>query len=140
MQTHRRQLVLVNICLLFSVLNPKLDISGREIFAFLSIFLGGLVLLWIDSYAIVRLGAWSAVRTRRPSRALWHTLLPTFLPTPIGVLSLFLIGSHGRAHDLMPQLFLALFSGLILCALFFGHRAGFRLAVIFRSYGAGAGR
>ena len=140
MHTHRRHLVLVNICLLFSVLNPKLHIGEQEIVPFITLFLGGLALLWIDTYAIVRLGAWSAVRTRRPSRALWHTLLPTFLPTPIGVLTLVLIESHGLSSHLIPQLFLALFSGLILCALFFGHRAGSRLAVNFRSYAAGASR
>jgi len=140
MQTHRRSLTLVNLCLLFSVLNPKLGISGHEISSFLTIFLGGLALLWIDTYAIVRLGAWSAVRTRRSSRALWHTLLPTFLPTPIGVLSLMLIAKHNVPSDHTYRFFLALFLALILCALIFGHRAGSRLAANFRSYAAGSGR
>lgn len=138
-QRDKRRLAVVNLLLSLSILNPRVDIGGREAHVFLTIFLGGLVLIWVDTFAIIRLGAWSAVRTRRQSRAMWYTLLPTFLPTPVGVLTIFLIESQGLfSNSITP--FFALFTGFVVCAVIFGVRAAARLAADFRSTAAGTGR
>lgn len=95
----RITLATVNLGLMAAVLNPRLQISGREAPAFLALFGGGLLLLWVDTYAIARLGPWWALRTRNSGRAVFRTLLISYAPTLVGALLIFLVMASAGGGD-----------------------------------------
>lgn len=95
----RAMLAMVNLGLVASVWNPRLQIHGREAPAFLAIFLGGLLLLWVDTYAIARVGPWWALKTRHAGRAVFRTLLISYLPTLVGALLIFLVMARAGGGD-----------------------------------------
>ncbi len=127
----------LNVLLLFCLGVENLSINSEAAVAFAAIFMGGLVLIWLDATTIIATGALSALRFRRQSKAVAHTLLPLFLPVPVGALVLFLLATNGMRSGMVGVYFLTLQLGMCAASFLQTQRAAPALLREFRSITAG---
>jgi ABC-type transport system involved in multi-copper enzyme maturation permease subunit len=107
-QTLRRQfrpflwaLTLVNLALtvmapVFRPANMGIDVAVT----FSLFFLGGIVLLWVDHYAIGWFGMWTAIRGARPHRAVFNTMARILGPPSLALFFFFALTISGMASSL----------------------------------------
>jgi ABC-type transport system involved in cytochrome c biogenesis permease component len=89
-------LVLMNLLLLWQIVWPdggRWTGPDKSIFAI--IFVSGIVLLLADCHVIGPAGIWSALTTRRHSRAILKTVRNVLLPSWLAILSLWFVGMTG---------------------------------------------
>ncbi len=91
-------LVLMNLLLLWQIIWPPGSRGmGSDKTMFATILVGGIVLLFADCHVIGPMGIWSALTTRRHSRAILKTLRNVLLPSWLAILSLWFVGVTGAA-------------------------------------------
>src|ERR1035441_7795304 len=88
-------LLLVNLCMCLAVLlRPRhLSMTPTEQAIFMELFLGGILLLFMDSRAIRTVGMWLALRARKQHRAVLGTLARVMLVPWAGVFLLVFLTS-----------------------------------------------
>ena len=98
----RRLLVGVNLLFVCLAASVK-DNSGFHLYSFFCVMLiGGLVLLYFDTFALTRAGMWAALTAKRPSRAVLSALrrvmlLPWLASLPMPwILAMIFISSEGK--------------------------------------------
>jgi hypothetical protein len=90
-------LLLVNLCMCLTVLcaRNKLRMSDSDVAIFLELFIGGILMLFLDFSAISKAGIWAALRARRHHRAVLAVLARVMLaPWATVFLIIFLMSNH----------------------------------------------
>ena len=94
----RRLLVGVNLLLIWMLVGPNpLHMPGEPLRVFCLILLGGIVLLYLDTIALTRAGMWTALTTKRHTRAVLSTLRRVLLLPWLAVLLMFFFGAVQRS-------------------------------------------
>jgi ABC-type transport system involved in cytochrome c biogenesis permease component len=103
---HRWILTAVNLVLCLNLLDQNLDINDATIrTVFLSLFLGGLLSLWVDLPTLIHGAFLHSLRQRKLGSVLTRTLLPVILPPWCSALALFICGTNGINDGEMSVLF-----------------------------------
>ena len=95
-------LTLMNLALLACVLSQDMFGSGcepRRVFTVMCI--GGLLLLFVDGYALINVGMWTAMTTKRHARAFMATVMRVLLTPWLAVVFFFflgMVGAYGSAN------------------------------------------
>jgi len=90
---------LVNVALFWQLAFPNpIGMPAKPQTLFCGIFLGGLVLLWSDYYALTWIGMAQALRRRRHHRAVLATLGRMLVPPWIGMFLLFMLANMVRGR------------------------------------------
>lgn len=95
---HRKRwtLTAVNLILCFSIFDADLDLRDASIrTAFLSLYLGGILSLWVDLPALIHGAFLHSLRQRKLGSVLTRTLLPVILPPWCSALTMFICASNG---------------------------------------------
>ena len=107
-QWPRRLLVAVNLLLVWMFVGPNpLQMGGDGLGIFCLIQVGGIAMLYLDTFALSRAGIWSALTTKRHTRAVLSTLRQVMLLPWLAVLLMFFLGtlrmgfSRGTVETLM---------------------------------------
>src|SRR5262245_53418470 len=80
------------LCLVIIIFPKEVQIGERDIPIFLELFLGGVLMLYLDFNTLGTVGIWMALRAKRPSRAILATIgRVMFLPWA-AIFLLFLLG------------------------------------------------
>ena len=107
----------VNAILLWLVTWANPMRMGDERIVFGEIFIGGALMLAVDSYAMNWVGIWVALRTSRPHRAVFATIARVMLPPWLGLLFFVFLGMAGvgwSTGDIMGLATLYFVAGLVL--------------------------
>lgn len=89
-------LTLVNLGLLFFVFGSNtMRLDGEGALLFFLLMTGGIVMLFLDTYAMTRVGMWTALTKKRHARAFLATILQVMLPTWLAVVLLLFMGFAG---------------------------------------------
>ena len=103
---HRWTLTIVNLVLCLSIFDQNLDIKDTAIrTVFLSLFLGGILSLWVDLPALIHGAFLHSLRQRKLGSVLTRTLLPVILPPWFSALAMFVCGTNGIRDEEMAVLF-----------------------------------
>jgi hypothetical protein len=103
---HRWILTTVNLVLCLNLFDQDLDIKDAAIrTTFLSLYLGGILSLWVDFPAMVHRAFLHSLRQRKLGSVLAQTLLPVILPPWFSALALFVCGTNGIRDEEMAVLF-----------------------------------
>lgn len=136
----RRMLVGMNLLLVWMMAGPNpLEIPGEPLRIISLMLLGGIALLYLDTFALTRTGMWTALTTTRHTRAVLRTLRRVMLLPWVAILLLYLMGTLGRSPgEGMVEILLAIwfFIGIVL-DLVFGTLAESNLRGNFRAAAAG---
>jgi hypothetical protein len=131
-------LLAVNLMLVIVSVTPAVDARGNGIrTAFFSMFIGGIVSLWVDVYCLRNHGMWLGLRVRKLGRSIGWALLPVLLPPWIGALVIFLSISRGLSESQIAPYFVMLELFQIGMALAVGRGADRELQAEFRSLAVG---
>lgn len=88
----RRLLVGVNLLLLWMMVGPNpMGMPGEPLTIFSLILLGGIVMLYLDRFALTRAGMWAALTTQRHARAVLSTVRWIMLASWLAILLLFFL-------------------------------------------------
>jgi ABC-type transport system involved in cytochrome c biogenesis permease component len=139
-QWSRRLLVGVNLLLLWVLvgLNPlRMPSEPRGIFTV--IFLGGIGMLYLDSFALIRAGMWTALTTKRHTHAVLSTIRRVMLPPWLAILLMFFLGTlrMGFSGGTFVTLMALWFAAGIAVDIIVGVNAQYRLTIHFRAAAAG---
>lgn len=109
-------LTLMNVALLvFFTCTDMFAQDSEALGMFLLMVLGGLVMLYLDSHALVKVGMWMALVKPRHARAFLATVLRVLLPAWLAVLFIFFMGMagaiNGGRHTAQGVLFMWFFIG-----------------------------
>ena len=89
-------LTLLNLLLLAWVLEmDMLGRGGEPQTVFSIIFVGGLVMLFLDAYALINVGMWTAMTKKRHTRAFMATVMRVLLAPWLAVVFFFFLGMVG---------------------------------------------
>jgi ABC-type transport system involved in cytochrome c biogenesis permease component len=103
---HRWILTAVNLVLCLNLFDQDLDINDAAIrTTFLSLFLGGLLSLWVDLPTLIHGAFLQSLRQRKLGSVLTRTLLPVILPPWCSALALFICGTNGINDEEISVLF-----------------------------------
>lgn len=103
---HRWILTAVNLVLCLNLFDQNLDINDAATRnAFLSLFLGGILSLWVDLPTLIHGAFLQSLRQRKLGSVLTRTLLPVILPPWCSALALFICGSNGINDEEIAVLF-----------------------------------
>ena len=93
-------LLAVNLALAWFLLPRRLfDMSDKDAAIFISFFLGGIPLLWVDFNAIGWVGMWMGLRGLPPSRAALNTFVRVMAPPLLTVLLFVFIGINAKPRE-----------------------------------------
>ena len=96
-QWPRRLLVGVNLLLGWLMVGPNpMQMPGEPLAVFCLILIGGIAMLYLDTFALTRAGIWTALTTKRHTRAVLSTLGQVMLFPWLAVLLLFFMASLSR--------------------------------------------
>jgi len=96
-QTFRWQLLAlawVNLALLVFGLG-EIRMASKEMPLLLLVMLGGIVMLFLDCYALTRVGMWMALTKKRHAKAFMATILRVMLPAWLAVVLMVFLGFAG---------------------------------------------
>ena len=103
---HRWILTAVNLVLCLNLFDQNLDINDASIRTiFLSLFLGGILSLWVDLPTLIHGAFLHSLRQRKLGSVLTRTLLPVILPPWCSALALFICGTNGINDEEISVLF-----------------------------------
>ena len=139
-QWPRRLLVGVNLLLIGMLVGPNpLHMPGEPLRVFCLILLGGIVLLYLDTFALTRAGMWTALTTKRHTRAVLSTLRRVVLVPWLAILLVFLLGTlrMGFGQGTVETVVVLWFTVGIVVDLVVGMNAESNLRGHFRSAAAG---
>ena len=95
-------LTLLNLLLLVWVLEmDMLGRGGEPQTVFSVIFVGGLVMLFVDGYALINVGMWTAMTKKRHARAFMATVMRVLLVPWLAIVFFFflgMVGAYGGAN------------------------------------------
>jgi hypothetical protein len=130
-------LTLVNLALLVYGLG-EMHLDGEGASLFMLIMIGGIVMLFLDCFALTRVGMWMALTKKRHARAFMATILRVMLPAWLAVVLLLFMGFAGAfsggVGSLLGMVFLWFFVVALLDAIQAGSASSnlnqnFRVAV-----------
>ena len=139
-QWPRRLLVGVNLFLVWMFVGPNpLQMGGDDRGIFSLIQVGGIVMLYLDTFALSRAGMWTALTTKRHTRAVLSTLRRVMLLPWLAVLLMFFLGSlrRGPSQGTVETLMFLWFAIGIVVDLAVGINAESNLRGHFRAAAAG---
>ena len=121
-------LVCVNLCLCVAVLvHPRhMPIGSREQAGFVELFLGGIIMVFVDFNAIQTVGMWMALRARSQQRAILATLAALVLVPWMAMFLLWVLAIAGTlrlSEGGVSAIFALWFVGGIVNDLFFSAQA-----------------
>lgn len=67
--------------------------SALEMFSLM--FAGGLVMLFVDGFALINVGMWTAMTTKRHARAFMSTMMRVMLPPVVALVLIFFLAASG---------------------------------------------
>lgn len=113
-------LTLVNLALLvYGLAEMHLDGEGASLF--MLIMIGGIVMLFLDCFALTRVGMWMALTQKRHARAFMATILRVMLPAWLAVVLMLFMGFAGAfgggVGSLLGMVFLWFFVAALLDAI-----------------------
>ena len=113
-QWPRRLLVGVNLLLIWMLVGPNpMQMAGEPLGVFCLILIGGIAMLYLDTFALTRAGLWTALTTKRHTRAVLSTLRRVMLLPWLAVLLLFFMASLSRGMSSgAVEIFVALWFGI----------------------------
>jgi len=132
---------LINLGLWLAAMNSdQMHMNARDKIAFSELFLGGIVVLLTDFYALGWVGMWRGLVTTKHPRAVAGTVGRVLGPGWLAMFLLFVVQPSFRGPDAPIYVFAAwLFIGVVVDAIF-GMIARYRLRVEFRRVAAEGGR
>jgi len=109
-------LTLMNVALLIFFIRTEMFGQDSETLGmFLLMMIGGVVVLYLDGYALIKVGMWMALVKTRHARAFLATMLRVLLPAWLAVLFFFFMGMagalNGGRHTMESLLFAWFFIG-----------------------------
>jgi hypothetical protein len=121
-------LVCVNLCLCVAVLvHPRhMPIGSREQAGFVELFLGGIIMVFVDFNAIQTVGMWMALRARSQQRAILATLAALVLVPWMAMFLLWVLAIAGTlrlSEGGVSAIFALWFVGGIVIDLYFSAQA-----------------
>jgi ABC-type transport system involved in multi-copper enzyme maturation permease subunit len=87
----------VNIGLLWLLFgSTRMPMNGQMGVVFFLILIGGIVMLFLDTFALTRVGIWQALIQKRHARAFMGSLLRVLLPAWLAIVLMIFMGIAGR--------------------------------------------
>jgi len=105
-RSHFWLLIFLGFGLISFTTDDDLGITRTDVAPFLTLFVGGMVCAWADTYCIPRLAAFHVLRGHPMGAALTRTLLPILLPPWAGALLFSLLATTALGSDTATIAFL----------------------------------
>jgi ABC-type transport system involved in multi-copper enzyme maturation permease subunit len=122
-RSHFWLLIVLGFGLISFIADDDLGITRTDVGPFLTLFVGGMVCVWADTYCIPRLAAFHVLRGHPMGAALTRTLLPILLPPWAGALLFFLLATTAVGNDTATIAFLFIHLTQASLAIFIGFTA-----------------
>lgn len=107
-RSHFWLLILLGFGLISFISDDDLGITRTDVAPFVTLFVGGMVCAWADTYCIPRLAAFHVLRGHSMGAALTRTLLPILLPPWAGALVFLLLATTALGSDTATMAFLSI--------------------------------